>query len=193
MWFGMEWGCQITGRTGDEGWVGESGSIGEWHLRPVLGGWAGQSSRFGLFSHLGGRPLVFRKHKAVHKTSSTDDKRLQGTLKRLGVNTIPGIEEVLLIQNDGSALAFANPKVQANISANTYVVSGPSQQKGAQEVMASVLASMGGMQNLAQMMAASGAGGMPSFNPEGAAQEPDADDDVPTLVENFEEVQDIKA
>lgn len=35
-----------------------------------------------------------RKKKAVHKTTSTDDKRLQSTLKRLGVNTIPGIEEV---------------------------------------------------------------------------------------------------
>lgn len=30
----------------------------------------------------------------MHKTTSTDDKRLQSTLKRLGVNTIPGIEEV---------------------------------------------------------------------------------------------------
>lgn len=70
-----------------------------------------------------------RKKKAVHKTTSTDDKRLQSTLKRLGVNTIPGIEEVLLINNDGSALQFNNPKVQASIAANTYVVSGASQPK----------------------------------------------------------------
>lgn len=65
----------------------------------------------------------------MHKTTSTDDKRLQSTLKRLGVNTIPGIEEVLLINNDGSALQFNNPKVQASIAANTYVVSGASQPK----------------------------------------------------------------
>lgn len=163
-----------------------------------------------------------RKKKAVHKTTSTDDKRLQSTLKRLGVNTIPGIEEVrlglvkgkinttfpprvnsegpvspihathaamplrnartghsgpavagtrrscrstaagwcqhderwsapdiapsdqpphsppfsvlpppqvLLINADGSALQFNNPKVQASIAANTYVVSGASQPK----------------------------------------------------------------
>jgi nascent polypeptide-associated complex subunit beta len=38
--------------------------------------------------------LARRKKKAVHKTTTTDDKRLQNTLKRLGVNTIPGIEEV---------------------------------------------------------------------------------------------------
>lgn len=73
--------------------------------------------------------LECRKKKAVHKTTSTDDKRLQNTLKRLGVNTIPGIEEVLLLNNDGTALQFNNPKVQASIAANTYVVSGPAQQK----------------------------------------------------------------
>ena len=35
-----------------------------------------------------------RKKKAVHKANTMDDKRLQSTLKRLGVNNIPGIEEV---------------------------------------------------------------------------------------------------
>ncbi|GAB4816256.1 hypothetical protein N2152v2_003302 [Parachlorella kessleri] len=132
-----------------------------------------------------------RKKKAVHKTTSTDDKRLQNTLKRLGVNTIPGIEEVLLLNNDGTALQFNNPKVQASIAANTYVVSGPAQQKRAQDVMAQMLAGMGGMPGMASMMAqmgAGGAGGFPAFNPAGAAEEPlDDDDDVPELVENFDQ------
>jgi hypothetical protein len=45
----------------------------------------------------------------VHKTTSTDDKRLQNTLKRLGVNTIPGIEEVnIFLEND--LINFTNPK-----------------------------------------------------------------------------------
>lgn len=237
----------------------------------------------------------------------------QGTLKRLGVNTIPGIEEVLLINADGSALQFTNPKVQASIAANTYVVSGASQHKrepppplprglaqsglqfimpsqacshsrcasscaqrsgavtqrrpsaqrsqlvssssarkllgclhgaaglpgrdapacpgpiccwrctphtcvhtglpearpggghsgppsfrcstptvvlrpaipalaraGAQDVMASMLAGMGGMAGLQQMMGGMG-GGMPAFNPEGAADEPEDDDGAPPL------------
>lgn len=51
-----------------------------------------------------------RKKKAVHKATSTDDKRLQSTLKRLGVNTIPGIEEVNLFQTDGNVVHFSNPK-----------------------------------------------------------------------------------
>jgi nascent polypeptide-associated complex subunit beta len=39
-----------------------------------------------------------RKHKVAHRATVTDDKRLQQTLKRLGVNTIPGIEEVNLFK-----------------------------------------------------------------------------------------------
>ena len=156
-----------------------------------------------------------RKKKAVHKTTSTDDKRLQNTLKRLGVNTIPGIEEVLLISADGTALQFNNPKVQASISANTYVVSGPSQSKsesgaagwslltfswpsgvrpacspskqrraqlaGTQDVMASMLAGMGGMASLEQMLAAGGS--VPAYapSPQGAG-EAEEDEDVPELV-----------
>lgn len=50
-----------------------------------------------------------RKKKAVHKTTTTDDKRLQNTLKRLGVNTIPGIEEGNIFK-DENVIHFANPK-----------------------------------------------------------------------------------
>ena len=52
---------------------------------------------------------VHRKKKAVHKTTTTDDKRLQNTLKRLGVNTIPGIEEVNIFKDD-DVIHFTNPK-----------------------------------------------------------------------------------
>ena len=38
-----------------------------------------------------------------------NDKRLQNTLKRLGVNTIPGIEEVNIFVND-DVIHFTNPK-----------------------------------------------------------------------------------
>lgn len=51
-----------------------------------------------------------RKKKAVHKTTSTDDKRLQNTLKRLGVNTIPGIEEVNIFKESSDVVHFTNPK-----------------------------------------------------------------------------------
>ena len=51
----------------------------------------------------------FRKKKAVHKTATTDDKRLQSTLKRIGVNGIPAIEEVNIFKDD-VVIQFLNPK-----------------------------------------------------------------------------------
>jgi len=35
-----------------------------------------------------------RKKKVIHRTNTTDDKKLQVSLKKLGLTTIPGIEEV---------------------------------------------------------------------------------------------------
>ncbi len=58
----------------------------------------------------GGKGSVRRKKKTVHKTTTADDKKLQSTLKRLGVNNIPGIEEVNLFKDDGSVVHFTNPK-----------------------------------------------------------------------------------
>ncbi|CAN6463509.1 unnamed protein product [Victoria cruziana] len=76
----------------------------------------------------GGKGSMRRKKKAVHKTTTTDDKRLQSTLKRIGVNAIPAIEEVNIFKDD-IVIQFLNPKVQASIAANTWVVSGSPQTK----------------------------------------------------------------
>jgi len=35
-----------------------------------------------------------RKKKVTHRSNTTDDKKLQVSLKKLGLTTIPGIEEV---------------------------------------------------------------------------------------------------
>lgn len=50
-----------------------------------------------------------RKKKAVHKSSGSDDKKLQSALKRIGVSTIPGIEEVNIFKEE-EVISFANPK-----------------------------------------------------------------------------------
>jgi len=57
--------------------------------------------------------LYCRKKKAVHKTTTTDDKRLQSTLKRIGVNAIPAIEEVNIFKDD-IVIQFLNPKGKAD-------------------------------------------------------------------------------
>merc|ERR1712032_795492 len=130
----------------------------------------------------GGKGSVRRKKKAVHKTTTTDDKRLQNTLKRLGVNVIPGIEEVNIFK-DETVIHFTNPKVQASIAANTYVVSGPSQTKKLQDLLPGIINQLGpdslaSLKKIAQQYQESRAD-------EGGAD--DDDDDVPDLVENFEE------
>lgn len=43
---------------------------------------------------IGGKGTARRKKKVVHRSATTDDKKLQSTLKKLAVSTIPGIEEV---------------------------------------------------------------------------------------------------
>ncbi|CDP16857.1 unnamed protein product [Coffea canephora] len=68
------------------------------------------------------------KKKAIHKTTTTDDKRLQNTLKRREVNAIPAIEEVNIFEED-VVIQFINPKVHASIPVNTWVVGGSPQTK----------------------------------------------------------------
>ncbi|XP_022257213.1 transcription factor BTF3 homolog 4-like [Limulus polyphemus] len=78
---------------------------------------------------IGGKGTARRKKKVIHRTATTDDKKLQGSLKKLGVNNIPGIEEVNMFKNDGTVIHFNNPKVQASLTANTFAINGHSETK----------------------------------------------------------------
>lgn len=77
----------------------------------------------------GGKGSMRRKRKVIHKTAATDDKKLQSSLKKLGVNNIPGIEEVNMIRDDGTVIHFTNPKVQASLAANTFSINGHAENK----------------------------------------------------------------
>merc|ERR1719240_791095 len=128
----------------------------------------------------GGKGTARRKQKQAKKSNSSDDKRLQQTLKRLGVNTITGIEEVNMFKEDGQVIHFDQPKVQASIQANTYVISGNAETKKLQDLLPGIISQLGpdNLQNLQKI-----AESFKQENPEN-----DEDDDVPDLVENFEEV-----
>lgn len=78
---------------------------------------------------IGGKGTPRRKKKVVHQTPGTDDKKLQSVLKKLAVNQIPGIEEVNMIKSDGTVIHFNNPKAQASLSANTFAITGHSENK----------------------------------------------------------------
>lgn len=147
------------------------------------------AAKFKGSSRTGGKGSVRRKKKTVHKTNSTDDKRLQNTLKRLGVNNIPAIEEVNLFKDNGTVIHFANPKVQASIAANTYVISGHAETKNLQDLLPGIINQLGpdNLQNLKKI--AESYQQKPGAEP--VAQEDgddDDDDDVPDLVENFDDV-----
>uniref|UniRef100_A0A7N0RD22 Nascent polypeptide-associated complex subunit beta n=1 Tax=Kalanchoe fedtschenkoi TaxID=63787 RepID=A0A7N0RD22_KALFE len=131
----------------------------------------------------GGKGSVRRKKKAVHKTTTTDDKRLQSTLKRIGVNSIPAIEEVNIFKDD-VVIQFINPKVQASIAANTWVVSGSPQTKKLQDILPGIINQLGpdnldNLRLLAEQFKKR-APGMPVQEP---IPEEDDDDEVPNLVE----------
>jgi len=150
----------------------------------------------------GGKGTVRRKHKAVRKTATHDDKKLKATLNKLQVRDIPAIEEVNLFKDDGHVIHFVNPKVQASIQANTYVVSGSAETKKLQDLLPGIITQLGpdnlndlkkiyasfaaGDKAAALKAAAAAAGGAAGA---GSAAGGDDEDDVPDLVEtNFEEV-----
>lgn len=149
------------------------------------------AKRFGgASSSTGGKGTARRKKKAASRSSSAQsDVKLTAALKKLGATNIPGIEEVNLFKEDGKVIHFVNPKVQASIGANTYIVSGAGETKSLQELLPSIVSQLG-MDNIAQLQAAMtgqgmGAGGTSAI-PEGDEED---DDDVPDLVDgNFEEV-----
>jgi len=76
----------------------------------------------------GGKGTVRRKKKVQRKAVTTDDKKLAASLKRLGCNSIPNIEEVTFYTQNGIRI-FKNPKVQAAVQANTFVITGASELK----------------------------------------------------------------
>ena len=134
-------------------------------------------------SRTGGKGSVRRKHKAVRKTATADDKRLKATLNKLNVRDIPAIEEVNLFKNDGHVIHFTNPKVQASIAANTYVVSGNCETKKLQELLPGIINQLGpdNLEDLKKIYASFAEGAKKA----GASGE---DDDIPDLVDNFENV-----
>ncbi|XP_055708262.1 transcription factor BTF3 homolog 4-like [Phlebotomus papatasi] len=134
---------------------------------------------------IGGKGTPRRKKKIVHQTPGTDDKKLQSSLKKLAVNTIPGIEEVNMIKNDGSVIHFNNPKAQASLAANTFAITGHGENKQIVDMLPGILTQLGpeGLNHL-KRLANDVVCNEKLLNEE---------EDVPELVGNFEEVAEKEA
>ncbi|ODM93640.1 Transcription factor BTF3 4 [Orchesella cincta] len=146
---------------------------------------------------IGGKGTARRKKKVVHRSATTDDKKLQSTLKKLAVSTIPGIEEVNMIKEDGTVIHFNNPKVQASLGSNVFAVTGHGETKEVAEMLPAILSQMGpeSLEHVKRFAYTGqqrfgGLGGLGGAKPD-AGEEGDADDsddeDVPDLVSNFDE------
>ncbi|RUS23574.1 nascent polypeptide-associated complex subunit beta [Jimgerdemannia flammicorona] len=122
---------------------------------------------------IGGKGTPRRKHKTVHKSSSTDDKKLQATLKKLNVQSVIGVEEVNMFKEDGNVIHFAAPKVHTAVGANTFAIYGQGEEKELTELGPDSLASL---RKLAE-----------SYQAVHAARKEDDDDEIPDLVENFDQ------
>ncbi|KAF1336584.1 Transmembrane protein, partial [Globisporangium splendens] len=135
----------------------------------------------------GGKGSVRRKYKAPHKVAAADDKKLDAVLKKLGTTPIPAVEEVNLFKADGQVIHFVAPKVQAAIAANTFAVTGHSSTKSLQELLPGIINQLG-PDNLANLKQIAESYTAAQKAARAAAGEAEDDDDVPDLVDNFEDV-----
>ena len=92
-----------------------------------------------------------------------------------------------MIKDDGTVIHFNNPKVQASLAANTFAVTGHGENKQITDLLPGILNQLGAesLQHLKKLASnvptADGVDGTLD------AGKDDDDDDVPDLVENFDE------
>ncbi|OQV01963.1 NAC domain-containing protein [Cladophialophora immunda] len=140
-----------------------------------------------------GKGTPRRKTKKVHKSSGTDDKKLQTTLKKMNVQPIQAIEEVNMFKEDGNVIHFAAPKVHASVPSNTFAIYGNGEDKELTELVPGILNQLGpdslaSLRRLAesyQSLQKKEGGEKGEGKKEG---EDEDDDEIPDLVEgeNFE-------
>jgi len=140
---------------------------------------------------IGGKGTPRRKTKRVHKSSTTDDKKLQTTLKKMNVQPIQAIEEVNMFKDDGNVIHFSAPKVHASVPSNTFAIYGNGEEKELTELVPGILNQLGpdslaSLRKLAESY-------QNMQKKEGGAEgkkeaEDDDEDEIPDLVEgeNFE-------
>ncbi|ORY27630.1 NAC domain-domain-containing protein [Naematelia encephala] len=155
---------------------------------------------------IGGKGTPRRKVVKKSVTASQgDDRKVQAALKKLSVQPIVGVEEVNMFKEDGNVIHFNRPQVQGAMNSNTLAVYGAGQTKELTELVPGILNQLGpdslaNLRRLAesyqsmtarQAAAAAAAGGAGAAT--GESKEGEVDDEIPDLVENFDEAGEAKA
>ncbi|KAB0385696.1 hypothetical protein FD755_000652 [Muntiacus reevesi] len=120
---------------------------------------------------IGGKGTACRKKKVAHRTATADDKKTK----------------VNVFTNQGTVIHFNNPKVQASLAANTFTITGHAESKQLAEMLPSILNQLGAdslisLRRLAEALPKQSVDGKAPV-----ATGEDDDDEVPDLVENFDE------
>ncbi|EEH33446.2 nascent polypeptide-associated complex subunit beta [Paracoccidioides lutzii Pb01] len=137
-----------------------------------------------------GKGTPRRKTKKVHKSSGTDDKKLQTSLKKLNVQPIQAIEEVNMFKEDGNVIHFAAPKVHASVPSNTFAIYGNGEDKELTELVPGILNQLGpdSLASLRKLAESYQSMQKREGGEDGKNADEEDDDDIPDLVEgeNFE-------
>ncbi|TKA78512.1 Nascent polypeptide-associated complex subunit beta [Friedmanniomyces simplex] len=139
---------------------------------------------------IGGKGTPRRKVKKVHKSSGTDDKKLQTTLKKMNVQPITQIEEVNMFKSDGNVIHFSAPKVHASVPSNTFALYGNGEDKELTELVPGILNQLGpdslaSLRKLAESYQSLQKGGEGEEGGKKAGGDDD-DEEIPDLVEGEE-------
>ena len=91
--------------------------------------------------------------------------------------------------DDGNVIHFTNPKVQAAIAANTFSISGQGEHKELSEMLPGILNQLGpdSLNSLKRLAETYTPGADAPVANASAEADDDSDDDVPDLVENFDD------
>jgi nascent polypeptide-associated complex subunit beta len=171
-------------------------------------GWQTRDHLRGLLTESRGKGTPRRKTKRVHKSSTTDDKKLQTTLKKMNVQPIQAIEEVNMFKEDGNVIHFAAPKgkrqlehtdwfgnwcfdrlVHASVPSNTFAIYGNGEDKELTELVPGILNQLGPDSLASLRKLAESYQSLQKKEGAGDDKKDDEDeDDIPDLVEgeNFE-------
>uniref|UniRef100_H0XA37 Transcription factor BTF3 n=1 Tax=Otolemur garnettii TaxID=30611 RepID=H0XA37_OTOGA len=137
---------------------------------------------------IGGKGLTFQRDKSKDFTVLTAKNIKFNKFKVPGgaLNLSEAIK-VNMFTNQGTVIHFNNPKVQASLAANTFTITGHAETKQLTEMLPSILNQLGAdsltsLRRLAEALPKQSVDGKAPL-----ATGEDDDDEVPDLVENFDE------
>ncbi|SOV19010.1 basic transcription factor 3b, putative [Plasmodium sp. gorilla clade G2] len=148
----------------------------------------------GNLRQIGGKGSARRKIKKVHKNSISNEKKINIILKKIGASYFGDVDEICIYRTGDTFLEFKRPKLCASLQSNTYIVTGKFNEqkidinklfeglKGNKNLDMNLLEKIKNDPNIKNILNKEA-----EDTPKREDEEEEAND-IPDLVENFEEV-----